>query len=288
MTEPTEFDPARSEAIRAELVDVVDERPVRGGRRLGAGIGLVLAGMLVGGGAATATAAIWDRDPGPAPSYPTTNFRGQADAVFIPGAPVVTPLAGSIVFTVAGEPQAFELSPPADATHVRVTFTCTSPGATTWGLDEGGNNPSTSCSASDLRPGEPSPTAWIDFDLADGSAVYLQPRDGATSVVSLQYLAVVETAWGINERGETFGASKPGVGDPDLMAVLGVDAEGDAVTGYARATELVVQCPGASPPMTPEQANEQQERCDREYPAGFDVPVYRSDGVTQIGTFHVG
>lgn len=288
MTEPTAFSPARSDAIRTELMDIVDQRPLPGGRRLGTAVGLVLAGVLVGGGAATAAAAVWDRHPDPTPSFGiTTDFRGQADSVFVPGTPVVTPLAGADVFTIDGQPQELDLEPPEDATHVRVTITCTSAGTTAWGLDRAGNNPSSSCSETDLHVGEPAPSAWMDFALVDGSAVYVQPRDGATSVVSLQYLAVVETSWAVNESGETFGASKPGVGDPDLIAVLGIGAAGEAVMGYARAGDLTVQCPGAQLPSTPEQANEQQERCARDYPSGFDLPVYESDGLTVIGTFHV-
>jgi hypothetical protein len=31
----------------------------------------------------------------------------------------------------------------------------------------------------------------------------------------------------------------------------------------------------------------QAER-DQKYPDGWDVPVYESDGVTRIGSFHVG
>lgn len=31
----------------------------------------------------------------------------------------------------------------------------------------------------------------------------------------------------------------------------------------------------------------QNER-DQKYPNGWDIPVYESDGTTQIGTFHIG
>jgi hypothetical protein len=128
----------------------------------------------------------------------------------------------------------------------------------------------------------------MDFDLAEGDVIHVRPEHGARSIVSLQYLTVVETAWGVNDAGETYGVSKPGLGDPDLVAAQGVDAHGDAVTGYVRGAELGAQCPGSAPPATPEQALDQQERCERDYPEGFDIPLYASDGVTVVGTFHVG
>ena len=31
-----------------------------------------------------------------------------------------------------------------------------------------------------------------------------------------------------------------------------------------------------------------QEERDKKYPNGWDIPVFESDGATQIGTFHVG
>jgi hypothetical protein len=289
MTEPTGFSPVRSDAIRVELVDVVDERPVRGGRRIGAGVGLVLAGMLVGGSAATATAAaVWDRSPSSAPSYGIAiDYQGSlaADGSF-PGQPAVVLLGGPISFVVEGNDRAVDLAPPTRATHVRVSVTCTSPGITAWGFDSAGNNPSLGCSAADVSS-IPPPNAWIDFDLAHGSVLYLQPEGESTSIVSLQYLSVVETTWGVNANGETYGVTKPGVGDPDLIGVLGIDDDGARIEGYVRTSDLMVQCPGALLPSTPEQATEQQERCQRAYPDGFDLPVYESDGVTRVGTFHV-
>lgn len=291
MTDPTGFSPARSDAIRAELVDVVDERPVRGGRRLGTAVGLVLAGVLVGGGAATATAAaLWDRDPSPAALYgiTVTDQGALAPDGVTPGQPIVIPVGGSVVVAIDGEDRTLDLVPEPGATHVRVTLTCTTPGLTSWGMDPGGNNPSVECFSSDFGPDAPSPKSWMDFSLADGDAVYVRPRDGAESILSLQYLTVVETAWGVNGDGETFGASKPGVGDPDLTLAIGVDADGNSIEGYVRSDDLLQQCPGAAPPASPEQALEQQEVCQRDYPGGFDVPLYASDGVTRIGTFHIG
>lgn len=293
MAEPTGFDAARSDAIRAELVDVVDKGPVRGARHLGSAIGLVLAGMLVGGGAATATAAIWDRDAAPPPGGWITvddqgSLPGTSPGESLPGQPIVTLLGGTVVVPIEGEEQVVKLAAPDGATHVRVTITCTSPGTTRWGLDPAGNNPSVECFESDLDPGSPSPLSWMDFPLADGDAVYAQPDAGVTSILSFQYLSAVDTSWGVNADGETFGVAKPGEGDPDLLAAQGFDAAGNTVMGYVRSEELTVQCPGVEQPTSPEQALDQQEYCAHEYPHGFDVPLYASDGVTKVGTFHVG
>ena len=41
-------------------------------------------------------------------------------------------------------------------------------------------------------------------------------------------------------------------------------------------------------PANPEQALQWQQERDAKYPDGWDVPLFQSDGTTQIGVFHIG
>jgi hypothetical protein len=107
-------------------------------------------------------------------------------------------------------------------------------------------------------------------------------------VVAVQYVNYVQTALGVNARGETYGVAGP-AGEPDLVGVVGLDAAGVAVDGYARATDLNAFGPDwPDVPSNPTEAMEWQAERDRKYPDGWDIPVFESDGETRIGTFRVG
>lgn len=270
----TDFTPRRSDAIRASLVDLVDA-PASHRRRLALGVGTAIAVVLATGGGVAAAAGIWN--PGIAAPEGVTPGMGASES-----------LASPVEYVIDGSPVEIPLDPPSGATHVRATLTCTSAGTTGWGLDAAGNNPSSTCTEDDVAPGSRSGAAWMDFRLDGASTFYVQPVDGATSVLTLEFLGVEQTAWGVNDDGETYGTIRPDGQEPTLQLASGRDFEGALVDGYVRTGDLTVQCPGAPMPTTPEQALAQQERCDREYPDGFDIPLYESDGTTQIGWFRVG
>lgn len=296
MNEPR-FSPARSDAIREELAHIVDSavRPA-GPRRLLAGVGLVVAGALAGGGAVTATAQIWNPQPYFPEAVPvvepTSNPGIPAPAGHLPGQPVVSLLGQAATYEVEGQERIIPVEPPAGATHVRVGLTCTTPGQTGWGFDPGGNNPAASCGASDV--GSTSASGWMDFDLSDDTMypqhelIYVQPVSGAESIVTVQYLAMIETAWEVNAAGETCGVAKPGFGEPDLVGVVALAPNGEYVDGFVRRTELLYPFPGQHEPTSPADAVEQQEQHQEIYPTGIDIPAFECDGVTQVGTFHVG
>jgi hypothetical protein len=296
MSEPR-FTPARSDAIRDELIHVVEAatRPT-GFRRLLAGAGLVVAGVLVGAGGFAATADIWKPQPYMPEAVPvvepTSNPGVLAPTGHSPGQPIVSLVGQANTYEVNGEERIIQLDPPEGATHVRVGVTCTTPGTTGWGFDPGGNNPSMSCSAADVEAN--SGAGWMDFDLHDDSMypqhelVYVQPEPGAGSIVTVQYLALVETAWAVNAHGETCGVGKPGFGEPDLVLVVARTAGGEYVDGYVRRAQLEYPYPGEQMPTSPAQALEQQEEHAELYPNGIDVPAYECDGETQVGTFHIG
>jgi len=85
--------------------------------------------------------------------------------------------------------------------------------------------------------------------------------------------------WPTNERGQTYGTPQEtaaGYHEPDLMRVLATNGK----TGYALSTDL------AGPePSTPEEALVWQAERGSE---PRTIPVYESDGLTQIGVFDVG
>jgi hypothetical protein len=238
-----------------------------------------LSGALVGGavsGAAWAAAPGLGggRPPAAAPEVRMDDPQGTgvpAPAGVTPGAPIVSLLGGGGSLRVDA-PREVGFDAPEGATHVRVTVSCLSLGALSWGLDPEGNNPSVACNrASDIGIAD----TWFDFDLAEGGTLYLDPTEGSFAV-TWQFLNLVETAWGVTQTGETYGVAKPDGRTPDLVAVIGTAPDGSQVQGYARWVEMQ-----GSMPESPEEAATSQ-------PEGFEVPVYAPDGVTQVGVFTVG
>lgn len=269
------FSEERSDGIRAALIDAVSEttRAELSSRRRGwfPMLGMLGVGLLLGG--AVSAAALSLAAPNVAIDDP------------LPGTPEITAI-GQLTTLEVSEDRTIPLHVPEGATHVRVTVTCLSAGVTTWGLDPGGNNPSSVC----LEEYLDNSTAWFDFALTpDTNALYIEVEGGTVSRVS--YLVVVhkETSWGVNESGETFGVPKTDAGEPELVAVMGKDADGNFVQGYARESDLNAFGPlWPDQPSNPEEAIAWQNEKNRLYPNGWDIPVFRSDGTTQIGTFHIG
>jgi hypothetical protein len=83
---------------------------------------------------------------------------------------------------------------------------------------------------------------------------------------------------GVNERGETYGIMRTHDPQPDLVAAVGQDSNGQAVEGYVRRVDLW----RSDLPSTPAEALKWQA-----HDHGRDVPVYDADGVTVVGSFHV-
>jgi hypothetical protein len=273
-----QFSASRSAAIRQELVAAVEtntRKPLASNvRRWIPTLGVLAAGMLVGGAVSAAALTMGSPNPG-------------ADAVpgLLPGQPVVTEL-GQVATLVVSESTSLPLlNVPENATHLRVTVTCLSEGLTKWGFDPEGNNPGMGCSEDDI--GEYG--AWYDFALTASAALYIDVSPGAESRISYQYLHLTETAWGVNDAGETYGVPKQGLGNADLVVAVGKDADGNEVSGYLRTSDLNAFGPDwPDQPSSPEEAIRWQEERDRLYPNGWDIPLYESDGRTQIGTSHVG
>lgn len=287
-----EFDEGRAAAWRTALIDrVSDARPRH---RLLISGALILVGALGGAGATTAAFAstgaiggwMYPAIPGgqPAPDY---GSAVDAPAGVIPGSPVIA-LLGSVRMIEISAPTVLPLDDtPASATHLRVTVVGREPGTLSFGTDPSENNPSAGWSASDIA--EDTASTSFDFPLdADQHALYLTPSTGAAAFVTTQYVTHVPTRLGINEHGHTYGVDGP-AGAPDLIAVSGIDPDGELVDGYAWREQLFAFSPDSGPgPSDPKEAQEMQTDRDSTYPDGWDIPVYDSDGTTQIGTFRVG
>ena len=278
------FSPDRSDAIRSGLITEVDRRTRRSGitRRVLAGAALVTAGLLVGGAVSAFTLA--NRTPTGAP-------EGAATPEWVPpGAPIISLLGDPVTQRVDGTIEISLPPVPNGATHVRLTVTCLTVGLTSWGLDPI-SNPSIGCGVNDMD-GTHDNSAWFDFELSTGDpTIYIGANAGVQSIVTYQFLNYVPTAWGVNANGQTYGVQKPNGKTPDLIAVVGMDSEGNGIKGegYAYSSDLDAFGPDwPNQPTSPDQAIAWQEARDAKYPNGWDIPVYASDGTTKVGTFHIG
>lgn len=283
MSIPT-FSEQRSAAIQVGLERVVDHREAPSRRRLPwVGVtAIALASALAGGALSTAVAG--GLNPPISTVSPITNPDGTvqsgnpgvpAPTGVQPGAPIISLLGTSVSQAVNGS-QEIQLSPPEGATHARVTLNCTTAGTLSWGLDAGGNNPSSTCYSSDVGQSQ----SQMDFDLSNGNILYVAAADEAQAIVTVQFINQVETAWGVNSRGETFGATKPGFGEPNLVAVVATNGQ----AGYVNAEELA-EADGSAAAETFDSPEDALEWQDSMRGQSIDIPVYESDGTTVVGEF---
>lgn len=286
------FSSARSDAIREALIATVAEAtPTRARRRMWA-VTLVLSGALVGaGGAAGAFAATGALSPTPpAHADGTVPFDGPAAVPaptgVTPGTPLVSDLGTPTTVPFAGTLDV-PIDPPPHATHLRVMITPTTPGELRFGFDAAGNNPAISATAADITAG--SAASWMDFPVTPtGRTLYLRAA-GMQGIATLQWTVQVPTQLGVNARGETYGVASAATGAPDLVQVVAFLPDGSIGEGYARAADLDSFSPDhPGQPGTPDEALAWQSDRDKAFPHGWDIPVFESDGVTQIGVFHIG
>jgi hypothetical protein len=271
-----EFRPQRSSAIRQMLLThTTARRPWA--RALGSAA-LVALGLAVG---ATVSAAFYLQTPAPQPTA-TAGASVTAPPGVLPGGPIISALGTPVSFSTDGDLTEPLDGVPEGATHVRVSVVCLTAGTVSWGLDASGNNPSSGCTTDDLGT---TSLAYFDFALTgDSPALYIGAKAGMKAAISYQYLNYVETAWGINASGQTYGVSKPDGSEPELVAVATVDGQ----LGYAYATALGAFGPDwPEQPSTPEEALAWQAERALRYPDGWDIPVFNPDGTTQIGVAHI-
>ena len=229
-------------ALRAELVEHVSATSERKRSRRRRRYPLLAVGVaaLVGGGVALAT-QVGD---------------------LLPGGDKITTLATPIVTKAEGTKQIDLGSPPPAANRIDLRFRCLSAGK--FVFPDGANVVCTSASRSDvtyhlaLAPGEHT----IRMSVSPAQARWL---------LEASYVHSVETAWGVNANGQTYGI-RNSRGTPDLLAVVATNG----AVGYAYSKELTVP-----QPKNPAEAAHW-------HPVKRVVPVYQPDGTTVIGQYGIG
>lgn len=239
-------DDSFSDALRAELVArVAAESPVARRRSRM----LLGAGALFGAGLLGVGAA-------------------AAGLFFIPGGEKVTPLASPVTATYTGTATVELGSPPEGATGIKMELRCLTPG---W--FEYPDGASSSCSEEDVKDGR---TGWSGYTLSltpGQDSVTIKTEAEARWQLTAEYVRQERMPLSINAKGETYGVESQENGTPDLIAVIATNGQ----SGYAYARDLY----GGPMPTSPEDAvkNFSTPRPPRE------IPVYLSDGETQVGVF---
>jgi hypothetical protein len=254
---------ARSEAIRDALVEHVSQaKPGRTRARRWLIGGAAFGGLVIAGGGI---------------AYATGVFTPQ-------GADIITPLTNAVIQEGSGSAVIDLGARPQGTSGIEVTVFCLTPGTVEvagWG--------SIMCGSVDVGREHKSWGAIQDPAAAALTTVTVTADPDMRWHIEAVYINVEQNEWGVNANGETYGVSNDR-GDPDLIRAEGTAPDGSRVVGYIRAT----QATGGSPlhdyalPANPEQAIAWQDENARVYPNGWDIPLFESDGVTQIGVFRIG
>jgi hypothetical protein len=227
-------------ALRAELVEHVSRTAPgkRFLRRRRYPLFALIAAAVAGGGVALAT-QLGNHLPG-------------SDQVV--SAPIVVKAEGAKTIELG--------KPPADANRIDYQFRCLTAG--TFVFPDGVREVCTS--------GEHSLISY-HLVLAPGQhAVRIAAHPAqARWQLSIGYVHSVETAWGTNAKGETYGVQNSR-GVPDLIAVTATNGD----VGYAYYHQII-----GSWPTSPAQAAQWN-------PVPRLIPVYQPDGITVIGQYRVG
>jgi hypothetical protein len=193
----------------------------------------------------------------------------------LPGATVDAALSDTRSATFTGTGTLELGSPPAKATGVAISFTCLTAGSFTF--DDGA---SVGC---DLPDDAERPTTYVlPLTAIDGEGVTVTTSPGAAWSITAGYVASDTTDWAVNDSGDSYGVINAD-GAPDLIAVVATNGK----QGYVRSEDLADTdgSTAAESFTSPEDALRWQEEN-----AGVIhmIPVYKSDGTTQIGEFRVG
>ena len=248
-----QMNPQFATAFRARLVEHVtaDARPKRH-RRILFGSGFALA-LVVGGTAAAAATGL----------------------IPLPGGTATTELAETVSGTFTGT-AALDLGQrPASATGVAVSLRCLTPG--TFVFDDGA---SVICSSAH-DSAHPS-MYTVPADAITDTHIGVAADPGAVWTLTATWVQEETTPWAVNNGGDTYGVMNEN-GEPDLIAVVTTDNK----PGYVRRDDLndADGTTAAESFTSPEDAVRWQEQN-----AGIVhyIPVYESDGETQIGVFQIG
>jgi hypothetical protein len=246
------MDPVFAAALRVALVATVNDTPrVRRRWRWRFGTGLFLGLTVVVGGAALASGVLT-----------------------LPGGSVNTSLGVAVTASRSGTATIDLGTPPATATDISIALTCLTPDTFTF---PGG---SYQCDESDMSRSAAFRTVSDVVPLTEGvNSVTVTTGASASWTLRASYVNQVTTSLGVDASGETYGVVNQ-KGTPDLVAVVIDDGKLD---GYVKATDLNCAAGGGVESLS-EAANWDKVSQDM----NVTIPVYQSDGVTEIGTFFVG
>ncbi|MET3175968.1 UNVERIFIED_ORG: hypothetical protein ABIB52_003841 [Arthrobacter sp. UYCu721] len=247
-----------SDALRAELVSQVGKAsPVRKRKRTRLWIGAgTLAGVGLLGGIGAAAAGLF----------------------MLPGGEKVTPLASALTTTYTGSATVELGTPPEGTTGIQMELTCLTPGRF-----EYPDGASSICAESDTAnpksgwsDAADSKSGWSGYtiSLAPGQdSVTIKTDPEARWQLTAKYVKQERTPLGVNANGETYGVESQENGTPDLIAVMATNGQ----SGYAYARDLY----GGPMPTSPEDLI---KNFSNPIPLR-EIPVFLSDGETQIGVF---
>lgn len=207
------------------------------------------------------TASSQERTIGPSDTH-HAHVRGEA----APGSDKITPLADALVTPGTGTQTVQLGARPTGATSVTTELTCLTRGRVRWP-----DGAALSCITGRVPD---TATYTVDLDRGQDSFV-VSARAGVQWRIRTTYVRVEPTKWGVNENGDTYGVRNDS-GYPDLLAVVATNGR----LGYVYNDDLEHATGGDA--NTPEEALQWQQNHGNEQQS---LPVYKSDGVTQVGEF---
>lgn len=247
-----EIDAEFAEALRGMLIEHVQTNKTHSRRRWwpkSIGLKVALAGVVIAVGGGAAAA---------------TGVLG------LPGATVTTQLATAVTVVGSGT-QTIDLGPrPQGANTINVTFSCLTSGRFIFA-----DGSSETCSDTDLQH-QNQLTGTLPLALGQQTIV-ITAAPGQRWRATIFYAATTRTPYKTNADGQTYGtdggAPAGPLDEPDLVAVIATNGQ----QGYVYASQL-----NGPTPTSPAQAVAENNQPAR------TIPVYESDGKTQIGQFKVG
>lgn len=190
---------------------------------------------------------------------------GSATGAPQPGGDIVTPLADPVTVTGSGTGDVPMGTPPAGTDAIAIQLTCL-----TAGRFEFSDGAASVCGVADVGSLSAHAGYRLNADAATRGTT-ITAAAGERWSVTATYVSVTTSAWGLNARGQTFGVENDS-GTPDLVSAYATNGR----DGYVLATDL----DGATHPKTPTDAATFQS-------PPRTIPVYASDGTTQIGVFAI-
>jgi hypothetical protein len=209
----------------------------------------------------------------------TSDESNLVELIRTVGEPEARRVGDPIVFAGSGNAEISLDVIPEGVTQLAIAFDCVDPGS--YGIAIGNiDGPFTAqCEAgfTEVNIGGVF-TASPEVDRA----LYVTAAKGHRYSLRAAWITGLPDGWQVNANGQTYGVGSDGTA-PDLIAAVGVDAAGNEVDGYLLSVDAI-----GPKPASPEAAVAQRAERRAAHPGGVDLPLYTSDGMTRVGTSHVG